>query len=45
MGNENEDARDLFFHEVWLSRDKMMARETVESDEVFFWWCGGLEAS
>lgn len=45
MGNKNEDDRDLYFHEVWLSRVEMMAREAVESDEVYFWWCGRLEAS
>lgn len=41
MGNENEDDHDLFFHEVWLSRDQMVAREAVESDDVFF---GGVGA-
>lgn len=38
IGRENEDNHDLFFHEVWLSR---VAREAMESDEVFFGGVGG----
>lgn len=45
MGGENEDNRDLF-NDICLSRNEMMAREAVESDEVFvFFWGGGLKAS
>lgn len=45
MGGENEDNRDLFFNDICLSRNEMMAREVVESDEVFVFGGRGVVES